>query len=140
MIAIYLAFLHLIADFVLQSRDMGKQKSEKILVLIQHCCIQFYVVYGGLLITDYPLKQLFYFAAANAIVHGIIDWNIWRVYKSFTTKQVSLGNRKDLVQGADQKCNQYRYWDDHYFYLTIGVDQFLHIATLISLWYFIVGG
>lgn len=140
MIVIYLAFLHLIADFVLQDREMGKKKSEKLQVLVHHCFFQFWVFYGGLILLDYDSGAIYKFVLLNALVHGVIDWNIWRVYKKFTMWQVKLGKRQNLTGRQGHQNTEYRYWDDHYFYLTIGIDQFLHLATIVGLWYFIVGG
>lgn len=64
--------VHFIADFLLQSREMGKRKSSESKYLLAHLAIQFacFALFG--------LKFAFY----NALVHGIIDWNIWRIYKN----------------------------------------------------------
>ena len=78
MIFIYLFFLHFVADFLLQSRKMVKEKSKKVTFLIQHCSIQLIVFFLGLL----PIygSQAIEFAAQNAAIHGVIDWHIWRLY------------------------------------------------------------
>lgn len=108
--------IHFIADFVLQPRAMGKGKSSNILWLIAHLAIQygaFYYFFGHT------------FALANAIVHGIIDWNIWKLYK------LSVKIRNPSMDVAE--AQYYEYWNDHLFYTTIGFDQMLHMGTLIIL-------
>lgn len=108
--------IHFVADFVLQSRAMGKGKSNNILWLLAHLAIQygaFYYFFGH------------NFALANAVIHGMIDWNIWKLYKW----SVKLRNPRMSIEDAQD----YRYWDDHLFYTTIGLDQMLHMGTLIIL-------
>ena len=108
--------VHFVADFVLQTRAMGKGKSNNILWLLAHLAIQygaFYYFFGHT------------FALANAVIHGMIDWNIWKLYKL----SVKIRNPNMSIEDAQY----YRYWDDHLFYTTIGLDQLLHGATLIIL-------
>jgi hypothetical protein len=108
--------IHFVADFVLQTRAMGKGKSESISWLLIHLAIQygaFFYFFGHA------------FAIANALIHGMIDWNIWKLYKL----TVKLRNPRMTIYEAQD----YRYWDDHLFYTTIGLDQMLHGATLIIL-------
>ena len=110
-----LFFLHFVADFLLQSRKMGKEKSEKFPVLLQHLSIQF-IVFS---VFTFNLK----FALLNTLVHGIIDWNIWKFYKY-------------TVYFRDKTATKetWKYWEDHIFYTIIGLDQYLHSLTLIVLW------
>jgi hypothetical protein len=104
--------LHFLADFVLQPREMGRRKSEDLKWLTGHLAIQF--------VCFLPFGPAF--AGVNAVVHGLIDWHIWRIYKW------SVGRRYGYVVAAE-----YPYWNDHYFYLTIGADQLLHAITLVAL-------
>lgn len=134
---------HFVADFLLQPRKMGKLKSEKPLWLLGHLAIQFAVFY--------PFAG-WKFALANAAIHGVIDWNIWRLYKLKVYYQLRAVCRIEVektcqsrfedyrVVGAElvkQKIIQYselwEYWNDHWFYATIGLDQLLHAVTLILL-------
>ena len=69
---IKLLALHFLADFLLQSREMGMKKSEDIAWLLGYLVIQF-VVFA-------PFTSIL-FALANCAVHGLIDWFIWRGYK-----------------------------------------------------------
>lgn len=130
-------FLHFVADFLLQSRKMGKEKSKKVNFLIQHCSIQLAIFFIGLL-PIYGLQSI-EFAALNAIIHGVIDWHIWRLYMVSvlwrkTDSKVPWKERPKLIS------KRFPYWEDHYFYLTIGLDQFLHMTTLVGLWYYVFGG
>lgn len=68
------------------------------------------------------------FALANAAIHGVIDWNIWRLYKLSVIKRFP-----GLKEG-----DEYKYWEDHWFYSTIGLDQLLHILTIITIFSFFI--
>jgi hypothetical protein len=134
-----LLVLHFIADFILQSREMGKKKSSEWRWLLAHLSIQF----GIFLFVGWK------FALANALVHGLIDWNIWKLYK--LSAHLRINKRVDLVylvkfmeEGKHPKPsfkkNLYKkevagwqYWEDHLFYTTIGFDQLLHGLTLYYL-------
>ena len=123
----YLLLLHFIADFILQSRAMGQKKSEHFKWLLGHVAIQFAVfAVGGLFVFDNPLP----FAFLNAFIHGVIDWHIWKLYK------YSVWKRRDpeLFGTIDDLKKHWKYWEDHWFYTTIGFDQFLHGATIVLLY------
>jgi hypothetical protein len=118
---IYLFVLHFIADFLLQSREMGKKKSVEFNWLAKHLAIQFAIFLVGLSI--FNVECTVEFAGLNAIIHGIIDWNIWKLYK------VSV-----YLRDKTATPETWKYWDDHWFYATIGLDQLLHAITLIGLY------
>lgn len=137
----YLLFLHFFADFVLQSREMGQKKSEYPKWLFIHITIQFLIFFIGmnlLLLLDSPPENLAFndfwyplkFAFLNALVHGAIDWNIWKLYKW------SVWKRRDpeLFGTIDDLKKHWKYWEDHLFYATIGFDQFLHTITIVILY------
>lgn len=129
-ILVYAFFLHFVADFLLQSREMGKNKSSQFKVLVQHLLIQFWVVGLGL----YPFvgtQAAARIALINTIVHGVIDWNIWRGYKALVLKRLSSYAVQDFGHPLQGRGNEWHYWEDHWFYATIGLDQFLHMATLV---------
>jgi len=133
---------HFIADFLLQSREMGKEKSYRFTVLCRHIGIQLAVLTIGLAICGLPIETIIIISGLNASVHGLIDWNIWRGYKLYSQYRITNGIDKHLVKGTILEHTGYKhykevpnftYWDDHWFYVTIGLDQLLHGLTLIAL-------
>lgn len=76
----YIFLLHFIADWALQSKEMSRNKSLKLSVLLQHASIHLAVFSIGLLFVT-SLKLALMFALANAVVHAFVDWYIWRGYK-----------------------------------------------------------
>lgn len=136
---VLLLTLHFVADFLLQSREMGKKKSSEPYWLALHLSIQFLV---------FSLVS-WKFALANAAIHGVIDWNIWNVYK-YTVKYRLLKKKREDVEyaspaewdaamaGTDDEYvaiagRNWKYWEDHVFYSTIGFDQLLHGITIVLL-------
>ncbi len=130
--------LHFIADFILQPREMGKKKSTEWRWLAAHLSIQFVIF----------LFVGWKFALENAIIHGVIDWNVWRLYKLYAhmsiEKSVSVEYCAKLLDDHmmtqeerktlyDSKVIGWQYWEDHLFYTTIGFDQLLHMLTLYYL-------
>lgn len=131
---------HYIADWLLQSLHMGKLKSEKFSVLLQHISIHFVVFFiFGLLIS---LKFAVLTAILNSIIHGTIDWFIWRGYK------VTVWKRKHefLPYFLNKTCKSFepkqrewlkmyfRYWEDKVFSWFLGLDQLLHYISLVIIW------
>lgn len=137
----YMMLIHFVADFLLQSREMGKNKSTKFLVLLQHISIQF-ICFVVLLTPVVGFAPAFTFALGNALIHGVIDWNIWRLYKYSVLKRLYDDEGNDYIPNvsktgpnhslmSDSKVWQYQ--EDHWFYATIGLDQLLHTVTIIAL-------
>lgn len=133
MLLAYLFFLHFIADFVLQSREMGKRKSTDLWYLTYHVIIQMTVMFLGTYFVLGDVKA-FHFATLNGIIHGVIDWNVWKMYKYYVKRLIESTHGSDPFLNTEA-ANQWRYWEDHRFYLTIGFDQFLHsITILLVIW------
>lgn len=131
MLTLALLFLaHFIADFLLQPRWMGTQKSSKLHVLFLHCMIQLLTVFAFLQFGA-GTKLAAQAALANTVVHGVIDWYIWNVYK------FSVVVRNPDTH-PDELKKEWKYWDDHWFYATIGFDQMLHSLTLIAVYWYIL--
>lgn len=106
-------FLHFLADFPFQSRWMATNKSSSIKALGAHIGIVFVVFLVG---TLSPLL-----AGANALVHMVIDATVWNLYKSEIRRKFWY----------DQKgFEEFRFWEHHWFWVTLGIDQFLHAATI----------
>lgn len=122
---IYLFSLHFLADFILQPREMGRKKSSDINYLLQHVSIQMLVFFLGLSLVMHPGFALA-FAVLNGTIHGVIDAFIWKGYALSVWKR-----RKHTGVTKDQLKVTWKYWEDHWFYVTIGLDQLLHMSTLI---------
>jgi len=134
---------HFVADFLLQSREMGKKKSSEPKWLLAHLAIQFacFLLYG------------WKFALLNTLVHGAIDWHIWRLYKlsvyvrikrSVAKLEQTFAKKEGVAawfteaqreQQYDHEANTWQYWEDHWFYATIGLDQLLHMITIVVLFF-----
>jgi hypothetical protein len=159
--------LHFIADFLLQPRWMGTRKSSEFKVLLMHLGIQFGVMTSGLLlmsllwlfkdrevlayyhttIMDSFLKDLspvLLFGILNTLIHGIIDWNIWKLYKFSAHIRISrfvrqkATNPDGTISFSENQLYQdavknWKYWEDSVFYDTIGFDQLLHGLTILGL-------
>jgi hypothetical protein len=126
---------HFVADFLLQSRHMGKNKSIYKSVLFEHIAIQFAIMVLALSGPCGPLlaAKISYF---NAVVHGVIDWNIWKGYKWSVQKRITVnpqGVRCHQLMWLQDGEEGWQYWEDHWFYATIGLDQLLHGLTLVAL-------
>jgi hypothetical protein len=134
-----LVVLHFIADFVFQSRKMGREKSERFKVLLDHIFVQLIIFEFGLLLLGFTWHQATVFGLLNALVHGLIDWNVWRLYKcwviaSYVQPVRDAGYKKEeIFPLAKERALSHKYWEDHTFYLTIGFDQLLHALTLVIL-------
>jgi len=145
---VWLLTLHFVADFLLQSREMGKKKSSEPHWLFAHLLIQWLVVGLGACLVM-PAGMVIWFTTFNALIHGVIDWNIWNFYKlsvkyrllkikpedfNYTTEAewhvATTGSQADYLAMAGRN---WKYWDDHLFYTTIGFDQLLHSITIVLL-------
>ena len=138
---------HFIADLVLQPRCMAKQKSENFGILCGHTFIilvSFFI--SGLIVFRQETlsgEVAFIFALAIAIVHGFQDFIIWKGYKNFTKIRImnslvkkGSGHRayvKDVMEG-------WKYWEDYWFYVIIGLDQLLHFIWILVMYDDIRGG
>ncbi len=72
---------HYIADFILQTRWMGENKSKKLLALISHIG-----VYTAVLVLLFGLK----FGLINGIIHFVVDF--------FTSKASSYAYKKQNME------------------------------------------
>lgn len=160
----YLFVLHFIADWALQGKEMSRNKSLKIKVLLQHASIHLGVFSIGLLVIT-SLKSALMFALVNAAVHALVDWYLWRGYKISVVlrKHILIPKEKweewglvpkryvRLLQGFDahvqeltstvhgSKIIQYlmtefKYWDDYLFGFMLGFDQMLHAVSILVIY------
>lgn len=153
----HIFLLHFIADWALQSKEMSRQKSNKLTVLIQHVSIHLVVFFFGCLLIMSPANALM-FALVNAVVHGVIDWYLWRGYKlsvffrreqlipkekyeewGIKPQELTLKDYKEMIKSQDFESGteemkylktEFKFWDDYWFGFMLGLDQLLHAATL----------
>lgn len=126
--------LHYLADWILQSPKMGREKSSKFKVLCTHILIIFITLFLGTLYFLNPLQAL-YLSLINALTHAIIDWNIWRLYRI----TVYLRHRKEIKDMGKDRAIAYlqrhwKYWLDPVFGHFLGFDQLLHFIILYLLY------
>ena len=113
-ILLTLFFAHFIGDFVFQSRDMAENKSKHLGTLMQHCFIVYLTLFLAAHFIGLETTVAIKFALLNAVLHGLIDANIWKL----------------CARRMKEKGQTFRYWKDYWFYTTIGFDQFLHVSIM----------
>lgn len=113
--------VHFVADFLLQSREMGKKKSSELEWLAAHCSIHL-GLFTLILTLFFGFWSALAFSLLNALIHGAIDWYIWRGYK-YTVHE----------RFPDATPETFKFWEDSWFFHTIGLDQLLHGLTLVTL-------
>lgn len=140
----WMMILHFVADFVFQSREMGQKKSSEFRWLFKHLTIQWLFFAFGLVYFVGPVVAIS-FATLNCLVHGLIDWNIWNLYKLSAYKRIKAeADEFHNLSEADRNAwiaesgKNWQYWNDHWFYTTIGFDQLLHGLTIIGLFALLV--
>lgn len=123
MLLYVLLITHFVADFLMQSREMAQKKSSELLWLGLHIrtitWTFFFVTYfGGAGWNSIP------FTIINSAIHALIDWTIWNWYKQGVIKRYpTFEMRRD-----------FKFWEDQKFYSTIGLDQLLHVLTIVVLY------
>lgn len=139
---IILFITHFLFDFVFQSREMGQKKSKEIKYLLKH---------GGILFVGYMWaayaicnrwNDMLIMSGIIVIIHCIQDWYIWRAYKWSVRRRLRnewshhLHKFPTIEPEAwfDRKVEKYKYWEDHIFYATIGLDQTLHFITIVLIY------
>lgn len=134
-----LLILHFIADGLLQSREMGKKKSQEFKWLAKHLLIQLTVFFTALCLFGVSPLHALYFSLANAGIHGVIDWNIWRGYKLHAYYKIVRELNADPEMGPatpakiKYRSTTFQYWEDPWFFHTILFDQMLHGLTYVYL-------
>jgi hypothetical protein len=104
--------LHFVGDFVCQSDRMAKGKSTNWLILLEHVMTYYLVIGVGFILFKwvfYPnMGSLTVFLLVNLVAHFVTDFFTSR----WTTKLYLQGKR-------------------HWFFVVIGLDQLIHILTLM---------
>ena len=111
-ILLLIIWIHFIADFVLQSRWMGMNKSTNSWILALHCSI--YTL--PFLIFDYYFL-IAYYAIINGVLHFVVDYQTSRLTSKLFAKE--------------------KY---HWFFVVIGLDQAIHMTILILTYNFLPKG
>ena len=115
---------HAVADFFLQSRSMAENKSKDSYVLFQHMGVHYlaFLLMGWTL--GLEAKWYMNLALYNALIHGSIDWFLWRGFKR--TVEYRYGHLADTY---------YEYQKDYLFWWFLGTDQFLNISTIVAIYF-----
>ena len=112
MIQIFLMFIHWIGDYVFQTGDMARYKSKSFYWLTIHVlAYTSALVLGSLIlyfVLDIKLVNVSVFILVNAVLHWLTDSITSRLAAKFKEKS------------------------DKLYYCTLGFDQFIHAACLIS--------
>jgi hypothetical protein len=111
-----LLFVHWVADFVLQSHWMSVNKSKRFDALLLHATTYTGVllVGAGLILGVHQIESLALFVGVNGLLHLATD---------FVTSRITS-----------------RLWQlkrEHDFFVVVGLDQFIHQATLATTLWFI---
>ena len=117
----YLTLLHFVGDFLLQSRQMGTKKSSEPKWLIAHVGIYTLTLMFGCVWLWETLPLSFFLFVG--LIHAVQDWYIWRGYKWLVGKL-----------HPEATVETFEYWNDKWFYSTIGLDQMLHMVTILVMY------
>ncbi len=117
---------HFIGDFLLQPRKMAINKSNlaKPIYLLRHTFTIWITAYIPLIFFTHHTDAM-EISLLIAMLHGVIDSCSWNFYK------VSV--RKRTI--TETQYHNFKYYEDHWFYVTIGADQLLHSLTIIFVLY-----
>ena len=123
-IIIYILFSHFIADFIMQTHEMGINKSTSTKWLTKHI-----VAYGNtLLALSLPLAIMYTILGKGQYVILIILYILFNMAMHWITDYITSKITK-------------KYWEAqkvHEFFVVIGLDQFIHATTLILSYYWIL--
>ena len=106
---------HFIGDFVLQSREMGKNKSKYAGVLIAHTLILWSVtVFIGLLLGyDMTKAEVLEFATINSVAHMVIDGIVWNIYKAVVRNHIENMCPGESTEYIEHRLEEWKFWEDH---------------------------
>jgi len=133
-----LLIAHFIADFILQSREMGKNKSKNYIYLTSHIWIIFCVVSFFAYFVFGSLEKAILFSFWNALFHMLIDSLTWNIYGCSVLLRIYGYDQvfdKDFNFKDKSKTTleTFKWWEDHWFMVTIGADQIAHMIVLFEL-------
>lgn len=117
---IIILFIHFVADFLFQSREMGIKKSRNIYWLITHIYIYSIITFiGWVLYFDLNFKMMFELISLTVFSHFLTDY--------ITSK---LSSRFYLKSKKSKSLKESKYFE-WLFWSIIGFDQLIHAITLI---------
>lgn len=108
--------IHWIGDFVFQTDEQAKGKSTNIIQLLSHT-----IVYGLTILVGISLLDLFNVFGAQ------YWWTVWL----FSGIQFVTHTMIDFVT-SKINSSLWKQGRTHYFFVSIGFDQFLHLLILFS--------
>ena len=144
---IVLCTTHFLADIVLQSRTMGKEKAKDLVWMLGHFGIIFLAFFAaGLFVfraTILPPEPAVLLALLVACSHCMQDWFVWMLYRCHVKVQVLNKLAREGRYGGyvTSAMKNWKCLGDYWFFFTIGIDQYLHYTLIIVIWgMFIQGG
>ncbi len=121
-IVIWLLFAHWVADFLMQTDEMAQNKSKNNMWLLKHCLaygcgITLVSIIGIAIICLVKVTpmQMFVYGLLVTAIHFPVDY---------------VTSRINSKLWADKKV--------HWFFVSVGFDQWIHFVTLLLLWPLIV--
>ncbi len=116
LMAILIVVTHFSVDWILQSRYEATNKSKNPLILLRHLALN-QMAFSWVAFCHVPGSHVW----LNTATHGLIDWNIWRLY--------AWCHRNEPPEFMERNL----YAKDYWFYFTIAVDQALHLTIALAL-------
>jgi len=116
-VVLYLLFLHWVADFVLQSEEMANEKSKSIYALTMHI-----IIYGMIMLIGFIfflVEPIFYVTGGQALLICFLI-SIFHWITDFITSKI---NKK-----------LYKQKKIHKFFVSVGFDQWLHVAQILLIY------
>ena len=113
-IVLYLSFAHWLADFVLQTDQQAKNKSKDNIALLSHTA-----TYTAIMFVAMQILQTYNYFGAQ----------FWYASILFTFIQFFSHTLIDYITSRINS-NLWSKGDVHNFFVSIGFDQFMHIAIL----------
>lgn len=115
---------HFVSDWILQPRDVAEKKTSSPFWMFWHISVVFFCflgAVGGTYLFGRIPGELILACVWNAIAHFFIDASMWGFFRAHVAAQPAEYIKYNL------------YAKDKWFYITIGIDQTLHLCVLFYL-------
>lgn len=139
-----LFFLNYVADYLLQTREMGQKKSSNLVFLSAHIFVIFVVILLGST-PMFGFAQALKFSFWNAATHFFVDLVYWNLYGLIVlTRENEFGSDighlfKNFKHYKNKLIEQgYKYWEDKKFFDTIGIDCHTHLYLLVLVYFLVI--